>query len=110
MHPSLRHDERIELHEKTDIRDVVLDDRRWTIDDRQPQKIPLPNVQRLSSIPDIVVIDVSFISLREILPHIAPPYFSFFHLSAMVKPQFEAGRDQNQQGRHQNDRIRREIP
>ena len=46
LHPSLRRDRRIELHEKTDIRDFYSDD-----------------------VPDIIVIDVSFISLREILPH-----------------------------------------
>lgn len=110
MHPSLRHDERIELHEKTDIRDVVLDDRRWTIDDRQPQKDTLPNVQRLSSIPDIVVIDVSFISLREILPHISSCILRPSSIClAMVKPQFEAGRDQVSKGVIKNDRIRREI-
>lgn len=48
LHPSLRGDARIELHEKTDIRDFT------------------PALQ-----PDIVVIDVSFISLRHILPHVA---------------------------------------
>ena len=47
LHRSLRNDERIELHEKTDIRDFIT-------------KEPL----------DIVVGDVSFISLREILPHV----------------------------------------
>ena len=75
LHPTLRADKRIELHEKTDIRDFNLD-----------------------KTPDIIVIDVSFISLRQILPHI------YNHLSdaqtqivAMVKPQFEVhaenGRD-----------------
>ena len=48
LHPSLRGNKRIELYEKTDIRDFVP-----------------------SEIPDIVVIDVSFISLRQILPHVA---------------------------------------
>lgn len=110
MHPSLRHDERIELHEKTDIRDVVLDDRRWTIDDRQPQKDALPNVQRLTSIPDIAVIDVSFISLREILPHISSYILCPSSIClAMVKPQFEAGRSQVSKGVIKNDRVRREI-
>jgi 23S rRNA (cytidine1920-2'-O)/16S rRNA (cytidine1409-2'-O)-methyltransferase len=47
LHPKLRIDERVELHEKTDIRDF-----------RTEQKI------------DTVVIDVSFISLREILPSV----------------------------------------
>ncbi|MDD3035568.1 MAG: TlyA family RNA methyltransferase [Candidatus Saccharimonadaceae bacterium] len=43
LHPTLRGDKRIELYEKTDIRDFYLDDK-----------------------PDIVLIDVSFISLRQI--------------------------------------------
>lgn len=87
LHPSLRSNPAIELHEKTDIRSFSLDDK-----------------------PDIVVIDVSFISLREILPHIAT------HLSgkntqiaAMLKPQFEAGREQTNKGVIKNDSVRRQI-
>lgn len=85
LHPSLRGDERIELHEKTDIRDFDTD-----------EKI------------DIVVIDVSFISLRDILPsvaRIAPEA----KVMAMVKPQFEAGRDQVSKGIIKNDAVRRQI-
>lgn len=87
LHPSLRSDRRIELHEKTDIRDFYADEK-----------------------PGIIVIDVSFISLRQILPHIHD------HLSgpgtqivAMVKPQFEAGKDQTNKGIIKNDAIRRQI-
>ncbi|HZJ34610.1 MAG TPA: TlyA family RNA methyltransferase [Candidatus Angelobacter sp.] len=87
LHPTLRADKRIELHEKTDIRDFYMDE-----------------------IPNIIVIDVSFISLRQILPHI------YNHLSnsqtqivAMVKPQFEAGKDQTNKGIIKNDAIRRQI-
>lgn len=47
LHPSLRGHERISLHEKTDIRDFV-------------PEIP----------PTVAVADVSFISLREIIPHL----------------------------------------
>ena len=86
LHPSLRGDERIELHEKTDIRDFV------------------PN-----EVPDIVVMDVSFISLREILPHIATLCTPKTEIVAMVKPQFEAGRDQVSKGVIKNDRVRRDI-
>lgn len=85
LHPNLRGDERIDLHEKTDIRDFDTDK---TI--------------------DIVVIDVSFISLREILPsvtRIAPDA----QIIAMVKPQFEAGRGQTHKGVIKNDTIRRQI-
>lgn len=87
LHPSLKDDERIELHEKTDIRDFTLTDK-----------------------PDIVVIDVSFISLREILPHIAQELSGTgTQIVAMVKPQFEAGRDQTNKGVIKNDAIRRQI-
>ena len=87
LHPSLRSDERIELHEKTDIRDFVTD---RTI--------------------DIIVGDVSFISLREILPHVAKNLMqSSTQLVAMVKPQFEAGRGQVNKGVIKNDKVRRQI-
>ena len=87
LHPSLRSDERIELHEKTDIRDFVID-----------QTI------------DIIVGDVSFISLREILPHVAKSLMQpSTQLVAMVKPQFEAGRGQVNKGVIKNDKVRRQI-
>lgn len=86
LHPSLRRDNRIELHEKTDIRDFT------------------PEVT-----PDIVVIDVSFISLRDILPHVAHVSSKQTQVVAMVKPQFEAGRDQVNKGIIKNDSVRRQI-
>ncbi len=86
LHPSLRSDERIELHEKTDIRNFTP-----------------------SQLPDIVVMDVSFISLREILPHIATIVGRDTQVIAMVKPQFEAGKDQVNKGVIKNDRVRRDI-
>lgn len=86
LHPSLRGDVRIELHEKTDIRDFAP-----------------------SALPDIVVIDVSFISLREILPHLAAEAGPSTLIAAMVKPQFEAGKHQVNKGVIKNDAVRREI-
>ncbi len=86
LHPSLRGHPRISLHEKTDIRDFI------------------PDIT-----PDIVVMDVSFISLREILPHIARISSRQTQIVAMVKPQFEAGRHQVNKGVIKNDAIRREI-
>lgn len=86
MHPSLRRNGRIELHEKTDIRDF------------NPKK-PI----------DIVVMDVSFISLREILPHIHSIVGPETQIVAMVKPQFEAGKEQVNKGVIKNDSIRRTI-
>lgn len=89
LHPSLRDNPQIELHEKTDIRDFTL-----------------PENER----PDIIVIDVSFISLREILPHIARDLCKkSTQIVAMVKPQFEAGKHQTNKGVIKNDGIRREI-
>ena len=87
LHPSLRSNPAIELHEKTDIRDFYLDDK-----------------------PDIIVIDVSFISLREILPHLARNLSSKnTKIAAMLKPQFEAGKDQTNKGVIKNDSMRRQI-
>lgn len=88
LHPSLHGNERIELHEQTDIRDV----------------------KTLSSVPDFVVIDVSFISLREVLPHIATLCGPHTRIIAMVKPQFEAGASNlKHKGVIKNDRMRRDI-
>ncbi|HEY1085984.1 MAG TPA: TlyA family RNA methyltransferase [Candidatus Saccharimonadales bacterium] len=86
LHPSLRGNKRIELHEKTDIRDFIPDET-----------------------PGIVVMDVSFISLREILPHIETVIDKDTEVVAMLKPQFEAGRVQVNKGVIKNDSIRRQI-
>ena len=87
LHPSLHDHPQIELHEKTDIRDFI------------PAETP-----------DIIVIDVSFISLREILPHLASSVAgSKTQIMAMVKPQFEASRDQVAKGVIKNDAVRRQI-
>lgn len=86
LHTALRGDKRIELHEKTDIRNFT------------PRKTP-----------DIIVIDVSFISLREILPHLASFSKKDTEIVAMVKPQFEAGRQQINKGVIKNDAVRRQI-
>lgn len=87
LHPSLHGDPRIELHEKTDIRDFRPD-------------VPV----------DIVVMDVSFVSLREILPHIAKIVTPTTQIVAMVKPQFEAGQSSlKHKGVIKNDAMRRQI-
>lgn len=87
LHPNLRSDERIELHEKTDIRDFTTDE-----------------------MIDVIVCDVSFISLREILPHVARQLMQpQTVLVAMVKPQFEAGKHQVNKGVIKNSKMRREI-
>lgn len=87
MHPKLRFDDRIELHEKTDIRAI----------------------KKLSQNPDLVIIDVSFISLRQVLPAIANLVPKSAHIIAMVKPQFESKSSLKHQGVIKNDRLRREV-
>src|ERR671922_239368 len=55
----------------------------------------------LSDLPgrvDIVVIDVSFISLRQILPVVPPLLRPGADIVALVKPQFEAGRGEARKG------------
>lgn len=87
LHPSLRDDPRIELHEKTDIRAFKTD-----------QTV------------DLVVADVSFISLREILPSVAKLCNPRTQLAIMVKPQFEAAASSlKHKGVIKNDKMRREI-
>src|SRR5262249_48941605 len=43
--------------------------------------------------PGLIVIDVSFISLRKVLPAVLAAAASTFDCLAMVKPQFEVGRE-----------------
>jgi 23S rRNA (cytidine1920-2'-O)/16S rRNA (cytidine1409-2'-O)-methyltransferase len=43
--------------------------------------------------PDLIAIDVSFISLRKVLPAVIPCAAPTFDCLAMVKPQFEVGRE-----------------
>jgi len=87
LHASLTGNKKIELYEKTDIRTFG----------RSFQDI------------DIVVADVSFISLREILPPVAKKLPRQAEIVVMVKPQFEAGEKQKNKGVVKNDKVRREI-
>lgn len=86
LHPRLRTDPRVELHEQTDIRDFT----------------PKEHI-------DMVVIDVSFISLKQVLPHIANIACPDTIIVAMIKPQFEAGDSTKYKGVIKNDRDRRQI-
>lgn len=87
LHPRLRDNSKIELHENTDIR----------------------SIEKLSVQPDIVLIDVSFISLREILPHTLKLISHDTQVVAMLKPQFETGGADMHKGVIKNDRLRRQI-
>ena len=86
LHPKLRLNKKVELHEKTDIRNF-----------RTDQKI------------DVVVIDVSFISIKEILPSVVNLSNKNTKIVAMVKPQFEAGRNGTINGVVKNNSYRRKI-
>ena len=86
LHPKLRLNKKVELHEKTDIRNFKTD-----------QKI------------DVVVIDVSFISIKEILPSVVNLSDKNTKIVAMVKPQFEAGKNGTVNGVVKNNSYRRKI-
>ena len=86
LHPKLRLNKKVELHEKTDIRNFKTD-----------QKI------------DVVVIDVSFISIKEILPSVVNLSNKNTKIVAMVKPQFEVGRNGTVNGVVKNNSYRRKI-
>ncbi len=89
LYYSLRTDDRVVVMERTDIRDVG----------ELPDKI------------DYVVIDVSFISLKLILPAVARLINSKSVVIAMAKPHFEADyvTASKHKGVIKNDTIRREI-
>ncbi len=104
LHPSLHGNPKIELHEQTDIRQVYL--RKAAADDDGSD---LRRVY-IESPPDVIVIDVSFISLRDILPHIASLCGRETVVAAMLKPQFEAtSAHLKHKGVIKNDRMRRDI-
>lgn len=87
MHPRLRHDDRVDLHEKTDIREFTTE-----------------------AALDYILIDVSFISIRKIIPTLRQLCVAHTDIIAMVKPQFEAHSPAMlNKGVVKNNRLRREI-
>ncbi len=78
LHPSLRNHARVLSVEETDIRSFA--------------------GKRLPVRPDVVVIDVSFISLRHVLPVALALAAAPCHLLALIKPQFEAPRSAIKKG------------
>jgi len=72
LHPSLRSDPRVLSLEETDVRTLPA------------EKLPFPLF-------DLVVIDVSFISLAHIFPHALRFLKHDGYIIALVKPQFELG-------------------
>jgi 23S rRNA (cytidine1920-2'-O)/16S rRNA (cytidine1409-2'-O)-methyltransferase len=78
LHPSLQHHPKIVSMEQTDIRKL--------------------EGKRLPQRPDIVVIDVSFISLKSVLPVALSLAAAPMHLLALIKPQFEVPRKYSKRG------------
>ena len=72
LHASLRNEPRVMLFEQTDVRSL------------DPGRLPEP--------PDFLVIDVSFVSLKLVLPAATALLRPSARMVALVKPQFEAGR------------------
>lgn len=58
---------------------------------------------------DLVVVDVSFISLTEILPRVPPVLRDGADVIALVKPQFEAGRKQVRDGVVRDPQVHRQT-
>ena len=100
MHPILRGDPRVELHERLDVRRLTLDVRKAAQDSK---------LEPLTSNLDIALVDVSFISLRKVLPHIASLSRPNTQILALLKPQFEAGKSEINRGVVKNERLRRQI-
>ena len=89
LHPRLRGSDAIVSFEQTDIR--ALD----------PARLPEP--------PDLATVDVSFISLRHVLPAIGRLLAPRAELVALIKPQFEAERRHIKKGIVRDDAIHRAI-
>src|SRR4029453_13703544 len=66
-------------------------DERVTVIERRNARLLAPG--ELPYEPDLVVADLSFISLTKVLPALGPGAARTFALLAMIKPQFEVGRE-----------------
>lgn len=73
VHDKLRRDPAVEVHERTNVRDLTPDD------------VPPPA-------PDLLVADLSFIALRTVLPTLRSLVTPDAEAVVLVKPQFEAAR------------------
>ncbi len=87
----LRQDERVVVMERTNFRYVTKE-------------------SFTKGIPNFATIDVSFISLKLILPALANVLEKGSHVSALVKPQFEAGRDEvGKKGIVRDEKVHRSV-
>ncbi|HWX04802.1 MAG TPA: TlyA family RNA methyltransferase, partial [Bradyrhizobium sp.] len=89
LHPSLREHPKVVSMEETDIRAF--------------------EGKRLPARPDIVVIDVSFISLKAVLPVALSLAAAPMHLLALIKPQFEAPRKHSKGGIIRDAAVHRQV-
>ena len=89
LHPSLRGEPRIVSLEQTDIRAL--------------------DPARLTERPDFITIDVSFISLKHVLPAACALARRRAHLLALVKPQFEAPRRAIRKGIVRDEAVHRAV-
>lgn len=104
MAKPLRYNKRIDLHEKTDVfkaKTIGL-----SSEERSEEDNPIVYVE----IPDVIIADVSFISLKKVLSH-AKKYLSDEQTEflVMLKPQFEAAPIELNRGIVKNEKIRRDI-
>ena len=89
LHPSLRDNPKIISMEATDIRSF--------------------ENKRLPARPDIVVIDVSFISLKTVLPVALSLAAAPMHLLALIKPQFEVQGHHDKRGVVRDAAVHQEV-
>lgn len=87
LHPKLRSDPRVTVLERTNARNLP----------------PLPFA------PDLVVCDVSFISVRTVLAAVLPAATPGWEAVVLVKPQFEAGRADAPKGVVRDVSVRRAV-
>ncbi len=87
LHPRLRADERVTVLERANARTL--------------ESLPFP--------PDLVTVDVSFISLRAVLPPVLRLAAPGWQALALVKPQFEAGRAELRKGVVRDPRVHRRV-
>lgn len=87
LHWSLREDPRVTVIERRNVREL------------QPDE--------LAYRPDLIVADLSFISLDKVLPALLGCASSRFDMLALVKPQFEVGRERIGKGGVVRDRVAR---
>jgi 23S rRNA (cytidine1920-2'-O)/16S rRNA (cytidine1409-2'-O)-methyltransferase len=89
LHPRLHGDSRIVSLERSDIRNLA------------PSRLP--------KLPDFAAVDVSFISLKLVLPAIGKLLAAPAAILALIKPQFEVGRRDTKKGVVRDDAMHREV-